>query len=285
MLDNRIYTFIKLCDTMNYRKTAELLNMTQPAVTQHVKFLEREYNCKLFNYNYRKLSKTKEAIELENYARVMMKNEVDFRDQINGKTAEHINIGATKTIGDYVILNYVKKYLEIESNGLTLLIDNTLNLLRMLNNNEIDFAIIEGNFDKSYYDYSLFRRERFVGICNKNHKFANKKVSMEQIFNENVIVRELGSGTRNIIEQELLKNSYSLCNFNKQICISSFKIIKELVKSGYGISFVYESIANSDDEIARFELKENEIFREFNIVKLNNLYEDKTNRFLGKNNL
>lgn len=285
MLDNRIYTFIKLCDTMNYRKTAELLNMTQPAVTQHVKFLEREYNCKLFNYNYRKLSKTNEAIELENYARVMMKNEVDFRDQINKKTAEHINIGATKTIGDYVILNYVKKYLEIESNGLTLLIDNTSNLLRMLNNNEIDFAIIEGNFDKSYYEYSLFRRERFVGICNKSHKFANKKVSMEQIFNENVIVRELGSGTRNIIEQELLKSSYSLCNFNKQICISSFKIIKELVKSGYGISFVYESIANSDDEIARFELKENEIFREFNIVKLNNLYEDKTNRFLWKNNL
>lgn len=43
MIDYRIKTFLVLCDTMNYRKTAEILNMTQPAVTQHIHFLENEY--------------------------------------------------------------------------------------------------------------------------------------------------------------------------------------------------------------------------------------------------
>ena len=42
MIDYRIKTFLVLCDTMNYRKTAELLNMTQPAVTQHIHLLENE---------------------------------------------------------------------------------------------------------------------------------------------------------------------------------------------------------------------------------------------------
>ena len=48
MIDTRIETFLTLCRVMNYRKTAELLNMTQPAVTQHIHFLEEQYGCKLF---------------------------------------------------------------------------------------------------------------------------------------------------------------------------------------------------------------------------------------------
>lgn len=280
MLDNRINTFIKLCDTMNYRKTAEFLNMTQPAVTQHIKYLEKEYNCKLFSYNYRKLSKTDEAIKLEKYARTMLKNEEDFKEKIESKSQEHIRVGATKTIGNYVIIDYVKKYLLKEGNTLTLIIDNTANLLNMIDNNMLDFAIIEGNFDKSYYHYSLFRCERFVGICNKNHSFADKRISIDKIFDETIIVREVGSGTRDIIEQELRKNSYSLSNFEKQICISSFDVIKDLVKSNFGISFVYESVAKSDEMIAIFELADKEIYREFNVVSLNNLYLNKTNKFL-----
>ena len=51
MLDSRIYTFLKLCDVMNYRITAEELNMTQPAVTQHIKFLENYYGCNFFKYS------------------------------------------------------------------------------------------------------------------------------------------------------------------------------------------------------------------------------------------
>ena len=58
MLDNRIYTFLTLYDEMNYRKTAEKLNMTHPGVTQHIQYLEKNYGVKLFNYNGRTLSKT-----------------------------------------------------------------------------------------------------------------------------------------------------------------------------------------------------------------------------------
>ena len=43
MLDFRIYTFLELCKTLSYTKTAEKLHMTQPAVTQHIKFLEELY--------------------------------------------------------------------------------------------------------------------------------------------------------------------------------------------------------------------------------------------------
>lgn len=59
MLDYRVSTFLTLYDEMNYRRTAERLNMTQPGVTQHIHYLENYYGVKLFEYNGRTLSRTK----------------------------------------------------------------------------------------------------------------------------------------------------------------------------------------------------------------------------------
>ena len=53
MLDYRIYTFLTLCEKMNYTKTAEVLHITQPAVTQHIRWLEDQYRCRLFSYQER----------------------------------------------------------------------------------------------------------------------------------------------------------------------------------------------------------------------------------------
>ena len=58
MLDHRTETFMAVCSVMNYREAAELLHITQPAVTQHIQFLEKEYGCRLFLYENRKLIKT-----------------------------------------------------------------------------------------------------------------------------------------------------------------------------------------------------------------------------------
>ena len=55
MVDRRVDTFLLLCQLMNYRKTADALGITQPAVTQQIHFLEREYGCKLFTYQNSRL--------------------------------------------------------------------------------------------------------------------------------------------------------------------------------------------------------------------------------------
>ena len=104
MLDYRMTTFCTLCEVMNYRKTAELLHLTQPAITQHIQFLEKEYNCKLFSYENKKLSKTKEAVILEEYAKSMRYQEESLRNKLGEKNETlELKIGATKTIGDYMI--------------------------------------------------------------------------------------------------------------------------------------------------------------------------------------
>lgn len=268
MLDHRIDTFLTVCQVMNYREAAQLLHITQPAVTQHIQFLEKEYGCRLFLYENRRLEKTREAVLLEEHIRSVRQREQFLRQNLSGSGLRELKIGATKTIGDYVINEQVRRCLAQDETALTLIVDNTEHLLKLLEQNQLDFAIIEGYFDKKRFDSRLFRREPFVGICRKDHPFANREISIEELLQETIIHREEGSGTRAILEEKLQGYNESLLRFRRHICISSFKLILDLVKDGCGVSFVYEILADSHPDIATFRLSGEPIIREFNIVTL-----------------
>ena len=268
MLDYRIDTFLVLCKYMNYRKTAEILHLSQPAVTQHIQAIERFYDCKLFNYENHKLTKTNSAILLEKYARAVKLHDYSLREKLEEKEINEIRIGVTKTIGDYYLEDNIVNFLSNKNNTLTLIVDNTQHLLRLLEDNKLDFAIIEGMFDKDTFDSVLLHKEPFVGICHKDHPFANKEITIDELLKETIIHREKGSGTRAILEQELSGYNESLNQFERHICISSFKLILDLVKKGLGVSFVYNILAKSDPEIEKFSVKGEHVVRQFNIVYL-----------------
>lgn len=272
MIDNRIFTFLKLCEIMNYRKTATLLNMTQPAVTQHIQGLEQLYQCKLFHYEGKTLTKTEQAIKLESYARSAVYNDRTFKAQIHSTDMTQLSIGATKTIGDYMINKGILNLLQDNSIELHYIVDNTQKLFEQLNLFQLDFLIIEGYFDKSIYDSELLRLEELVGICSPNHKFANNIIPLEELFNEHIILREEGSGTRNVLNNFLSEHNYSFKQFRKNSSISSFNLIQQAVVQDIGISFVYNAIPESNPELATFRIANHEIYHELNCVFLKNTY-------------
>lgn len=268
MLDYRIDTFLTLCELMNYRKTADFLHISQPAVTQQIHVLESQYGQKLFQYEKRRLVKTEAAEILEKYARAAKLQEQELREKLENKAIHHLRIGATKTIGDYYLKEHIRQYLQSPDHALTLIVDNTMHLLHLLEENELDFAVVEGFFDKNCFDSLLLHREPFVGICRKDHSFAGREVTIEELLEETIIHREDGSGTRAILEQELRGYNESLQRFQRHICISSFNVILDLVKRGFGVSFVYNILADSDPDLAKFSLRGEHVVREFNVVYL-----------------
>ncbi|MFI3172400.1 MAG: LysR family transcriptional regulator [Eubacteriales bacterium] len=274
MLDNRIYTFLELCKVMNYRKTAEKLNMTQPAVTQHIKYLEAEYQCKLFEYHSKILSKTEKCIELEQHARALVYADNAMLHKISESPVITVAIGATKTIGEYTIEDTMLRLLQQEDVELHLIIDNTKHLLEKLDNLELDFLMLEGYFDKNSYGYKPIKKERVIGICAKEHPFAGKEVELQEVFKEHLIMREEGSGTRSVFDHFLEDRNYSVDSFVRKSVISSYKLIEKAVKTNLGISFVYEAIAE-EERFGVFTIKDSEITHEFNYVFLQNVLVDK----------
>ena len=140
----------------------------------------------------------------------------------------------------------------------------------MLDDGQLDFAVVEGYFSKTHFEWQLFRQEPFVGICHKNHPFCGRKVGLPELLTATIIHREAGSGTRAILEQKLKGYNESLERFDRHICISSFKLILDAVKQNLGVSFVYEALADSDPQLGKFWMEGDPIIREFNIVYLKN---------------
>ncbi len=268
MLDYRIRTFLVLCETMNYRMAAEKLHITQPAVTQHIKYLEKYYDCIFFNYDGHKLIKTKEAEIFEQNAYLMNYQEKKLINALHEDKGNHLSIGATKTIGEFVITNQVANYLAEPGNYLSLEVDNTVRILEKLDSGELDFALIEGYFNRSVYESRLYRKEPFVGLCSKNHPFAGKTVSLSQAFKENILLREQGSGTREILERLLEEKNYSVNDFKKVTDIGNFGMIRQLVSRGCGITFAYAAVGDENDTLAQFRVDGMETYREFNYVYL-----------------
>ncbi len=267
-MDHRLHTFLTLCQTMNYRRTAELLHLTQPAVTRQIQSLEQSFGVKLFQYDGRRLARTAACSLLEEYAVSMRCQYEELTAALGGVEKTSLRVGATKTIGDYVIAPLVEEYLADPGHGLSLTVDNTRCLLEMLNENQLDFALVEGFFDRKRYDCQLFRREEFGGICSAGHPFAGRVVTLEELFAQTLLVREPGSGTRNIFEAELADRGYTLEAFARVVSISSFTLIKRLILGGAGVTFAYRAVAEGDAGFSFFAIHELPSLHEFNFVYL-----------------
>ena len=251
-MDPKLHTFLTLCQTMNYRLAAERLHLSQPAVTKQIQSLEQSLQTKLFTYDGHALHKTEKCLLLERYAISQQYQFEELQLALAGKKRLKLRIGATKTIGDYVLIDAIKDYLGNPTHELSLVVDNTKHLLQMLDENQLDFAVIEGTFSKTKYDSYLMRMEPFVGICAKNSPLCGKLVAIEDLLSQTIIVREEGSGTRRIFEKRLIAAGYELSDFFREVSISSFVSIKALVAGGIGVSFLYKSVVENENNIGTF---------------------------------
>ncbi len=271
MLDYKLNTFLTLCETMNYTQAAEKLHITQPAVTQHIRALEAHYSCKLFTYDGRRLTKTPQGTLLERQGHAMRYNEARLRAQMQGSETRHLSIGATKTIGEFVIPGQLARFLSAPTHTLRVEVDNTEKILALIDKGELDFSLIEGFFDRKRYASRLYRKEPFVGLCSADHPFAGRTVPPEALWAETLFLREPGSGTRNILEGLLEAHNHTVEDFRRVITISNFGLLEQLVIGTGGITFAYAAIAQNNPRLAQFAVDGWETYREFNYVYLPNV--------------
>ena len=140
-MDQRLEIFLTVCATMNYRKAAEQLHLTQPAVTKQIQALEALYGVRLFTYDSRKLKKTPQGETLEIYAISQRYQDEELRRALKRQEKTSLRIGATKSIGDYILLPQIIRFLKEPDNELFFTVDNKAHLLAQLEGGELDFVV------------------------------------------------------------------------------------------------------------------------------------------------
>lgn len=279
MLDSRIYTFLEVCKTLNYTRASANLHITQPAVTQHIRYLEELYQVPLVAVRGKKIYLTEQGKLLERLAASMCADELHIQKALKNSLCqkEKLVLGATLTVGEFVIPAVLGRYLEdYPDTDISVTVKNTENLLEMLEAGEIEFAVVEGRFDKSAYSYRLISRENYIGICGRSfyqQQCMTGNFPMEALFQSRLIVREKGSGTRGILEQFLQTHNQSLDKFKNRIEVSNMGAIRKLVAQNCGISFLYQAVVEQELEtgvLYQIPVEGFQIQREFNFVYLKN---------------
>lgn len=243
MFDIRINTFLTVCRHLNFTRAAKELSITQPAVSQHIRFLETDYQVKLFHQTGKKISLTEAGQLLKRTAVTMKQDDLRLRRQLTqlNQTQPKIIIGATRTSGEFVLPKDLAKYLcNNPTAQIQLVIDNTKELLRKLDEGDVHCAVIEGDFSNRDYDSLLYSREAFIAVSADRYPFQTEPRYLEDLFSERLIIRERGSGSREILESYLADRNLRVEDFHLITEVSNVHAIKTLVEEGAGITFLYE---------------------------------------------
>ena len=271
MLEQKLYTFIKLAECESTTQTALELHMTQPAVSQQLKALETEYNIQLFNREGRRIILTNEGRQFYLMLKRMITMEQQFAEMIKQPAVKTIRFGATLSISEGIMPELLPKMINHWKDiRFELTTQNTKELLRELEEGLIDFALIEGNFNQKKYAHSPIMKAKFSGFCQKGSPYKKFK-RLEACISAPLIIREKGSGTRTIFESECETYNISVEDFLSSHEVDSIPVILNLVKSGAGITFAYDCAMQEGikkGEIEEIVLENFSLERDFSFVAL-----------------
>ncbi len=266
----KLSIFLEVAKEKNMTRASKTMHISQPAISQIIKELEGEYRVKLLERIGKKLYLTDEGELLSNYARRILNLYGEFEEKVeDGKKLKRgkLRIGASTTIGIYIMPQLIKafkeKYPFIDVN---ISVENTEHIANMLINNEIDIAFVEGNLNIDELESEFIWIDELVFIASKNHKWNKReKLSKKDIEEAEFILREIGSGTRQIFEEKLKQERYKINNI---LTLGNTEAIKKIVEEDMGVSCI--SKLTVEEEIKKGSLIEKRakfnITREFKYV-------------------
>lgn len=246
MIDVKLLTLLKVYETGNYTRAAEQLSLTQPAVSQHIKQIEKELNAAMFVRSGGKIKPTQEGKLVIQYAeRVVSLYEKLQQALVDQKRMiDRLQVGITHTSESNVVTEVLAKYSEQNNNNVSITIqtDTISNLYDMLKNYKIDIAIVEGPLaDPSLNSIMLDTDYLVCTISNENPLAKKSMVTLDELKRERLILRLPSSGTRNLFAAHLESRNISIEEFNVTLEVDNIATIKDLVRRNYGVSILPRS--------------------------------------------
>lgn len=253
MIDLKIKTLLTVAEEKNFTKAANKLNLTQPAVSHQIKELEDELQEQLFIRKKGDIIPTPIGDIVLNYARKFVAMHNKMLDDIKHNHKINIKLGITHTAESNKITEIIGSYI-INNPGLsvTVITDTTNNLYKMVENYELDLAIVD-NKKNVKLNYLPLDTDYLVCVVNNNSPLAKKKiVTLKELKKENLILRLDSSYTRKLFESTLESINESINSFKIILELDNIETIKDLVRKDMGVSILAKNTCI--DEVNRKKL-------------------------------
>ena len=260
MQDFRMETFLTVCKYLNYTKAAQELNLTQPAVSQHIRYLENFYQVQLFYHTGKKVELTRAGELLRNSALTFKHDEIYLTRilQDTAKNTRNFAFGATLSVAEFMLPPDLERLIgAYPQSHIRMEVANTRELLSKLDAGELDFAVVEGEFPREEYEFLLYRKEPYVPVASRKKAEYYRNQPFRELLLERLILREPGSGTREILERELRRRGMTTDDFSQITELGNIGAIQAMLRADLGISFFYQAtLTDRETQLVPIELKD-----------------------------
>jgi DNA-binding transcriptional LysR family regulator len=243
MIENfKLKVFRVVADMLNYRRAADELHLTQPAVTAQIRSLEDSLGIALFDRIGRDTSLTPAGVTLLEYVR---KIEAIANDAIaalapfGGQEGVELSIGASHTVAVYLLPKLLPILLrEWPKLRIHIVGGSTTEILQALSSHRIGVALIEAPAHRPDLKIEEFGEDELALIVRPDHRWTKKPmVRAAELVQEPILLREVGSGMRQFVEEYLERNGVLRQQLRTCIDINSTEGIISAVEAGLGIGF------------------------------------------------
>lgn len=244
---SELKTFIAVAETKSFTLAGQAVALSQPAVSAHIKMLEQQFGTPLFYRSNKQLIITesgqilyKRAKEIVDLVRIAREDIERASVSVRGT----LKIGASYTVGEYILPDIVAVFSRTYPDVMVeLAIGDTAEISKKVCNFSLDLGFIEGLVHSNNLEQTYFKEDELILLVPEDHRFANRRVSMEELDGQRWIVREIGSGTRE--HWDIYLSTHKL-NYHSLMVFGSNTTLKKAVCSHLGIGFASKELLGGE---------------------------------------
>jgi len=274
MEDHKLKVFCTVAETKSFSKTSEIIHLTQPAVSLQIQALEEKYETKLFDRSSSTVTLTPAGETLYKYAKEILTLYTSAEKAIGKQTGllkGSLSIGAGSNIGNFILPALITEFKRIHpKTKIYLLVNNSKRVIELLNAGNIDLGLVEGDVSRQKMIVKKLLSDELLLIVSPEHQWAKRKeISISELAREPFILREPGSGTRQMIEKFLARHGITLHDLKISAILGSTEAIKDAVENGLGISIISRWAVRKENRYGTLHLlsiKEEKMTRDFSLV-------------------
>ncbi|HZG84491.1 selenium metabolism-associated LysR family transcriptional regulator [Paenibacillus sp.] len=243
---HQLHIFYTVSERGSFSAAAQALHMTQPAVTMQIQALEEYFGTKLFHRSTKKIELTEAGKVLMVYAKrsIDLVKETDlamsrFTHMLQGR----LLLGASLTVGEYILPRLLGPFnREYPNIAIQMKVMNTAQILEEMLKHQLTFGLIEAQVAHPDVHTEPVLSDELKLIVPSGHPLADKApVAMEEVLQYPFILREQGSGTRQVMEEELSRKGFNAADMKIVMELGSTGAVKSAVEAGLGITFLSQT--------------------------------------------
>ncbi len=243
MMDAKLETLITLIDEKNFTNTAKKLFITQPAVTHHIKSIEKEYNITLFA-NPKTFELTKQGQVLLEYAKA---SKLSYELLIN-TLAKQASLTASVGITPMAVQCARQRVISNLNKGnvsFNLFCYPYEQILKSLSSGDLDFAIVDNSFDSTKYENKFLFAERIILVCNPEGQYKGlNKITRDQLSSAIIVLPDDKCGLYNQVKTTMKLKNIKLKN-GFTLTANNLDLTRALIDQNDAVAFVYETSVES----------------------------------------